>query len=786
MNDGHGKKDDHKTDSAPKKKRSFLGNIAPILDDDAKLTLGIVGCFALGTVLLFSLFGWSGTLGASLRNFMFNLLGWVFIFIPFALFLSGLVMINLQRNSQLREDLSNKLFWGMALITVSISALFSLFMGPKNWSESSEAGGVVGYAIYPYVLERTLGPLASTVILIMIFAFGFFLVSNFTFVQFMHKSKEVMKDPSKFMDFIPDVLDIWKKDPKTQKTKGDIVMGQLNADSDIKHFIPGINKPPVDEEMANETKPSLKAKLFGLKTKQKETEKKPKTTFNFTANKTGVLEFKKSDGTKLTWGLPPFDLLKETDQSAVPGDIAANKDIISKTFSHFGIKVEMDEAIVGPTVTQYTFKPANGVKLSTIDNLQRDLALSLAAPNIRIQPIPGKTLVGIEVPNKTKATVRLRNLLQTKEFVESDNLTVALGVDVAGNNILYPIGKMPHLLVAGATGSGKSVWINNMLLSLLFKYSPHSLQLILVDMKRVELKLYDGIPHLLTNVITDAEKAINALKWTVLEMERRYQLLEQYGKRNIKDFNEFTKIDKELKALPYVLFVIDELADLMIMAKGEVEPMIARLTQMSRAVGIHLILGTQRPDTSVITGLIKANVPTRIAFAVASQIDSRVILDSQGAEKLLGKGDGLVITPDNIAPVRFQGAFVDDAEVKETVDFLRNQMGDEIIGSNHLDEVTQPPKQKIKIPGFDETNGSDLDENNDEVYQQAKETVIRHQKASASFLQQMLGIGYPKAAKIVMKLEEKGVVGPQNGSKPRDVYMTPSDLFQKNDIDKGF
>jgi DNA segregation ATPase FtsK/SpoIIIE, S-DNA-T family len=786
MSDGHGKKDEHKTENVTKKKRSFLGNIAPILDDDAKLTLGIVGCFALGTVLLFSLFGWSGTLGASLRNFMFNLLGWVFIFIPFALFLSGLVMINLQRNSQLREDLSNKLFWGMALMTVSIAALFSLFSGTKNWSEASDAGGVIGYAFYPYLLGNTLGPLASSVILFMLFAFGFFLVSNFTFVQFMHHSKEALKDPSKFMDFIPDVLDFWKREPKTQKTKAELSMGQLNAGSDIKNFIPGI-KPQMteDDQVQEEKKPTLKAKLFGLKTKQ-DKEQKQKTTFNFTATKTGVLEFKKSDGTKLTWGLPPFDLLKETDQSAIPGDISANKEIISKTFSHFGIKVEMDEAIVGPTVTQYTFKPANGVKLSTIDNLQRDLALSLAAPNIRIQPIPGKTLVGIEVPNKTKATVRLRNLLQTKEFVESDNLTVALGVDVAGNNILYPIGKMPHLLVAGATGSGKSVWINNMLLSLLFKYSPHSLQLILVDMKRVELKLYDGIPHLLTNVITDAEKAINALKWTVLEMERRYQMLEQYGKRNIKDYNEFTKIDKELKALPYILFVIDELADLMIMAKGEVEPMIARLTQMSRAVGIHLVLGTQRPDTSVITGLIKANVPTRIAFAVASQIDSRVILDSQGAEKLLGKGDGLVITPDNIAPVRFQGAFVDDAEVKETVDFLRNQMGEEVIGSNHLDEVTQPPKQKIKIPGFDETNGDDVDDENDQVYQQAKETVIRHQKASASFLQQMLGIGYPKAAKIVMRLEDKGVIGPQNGSKPRDVYMTPSDLFQKNDIDKGF
>jgi S-DNA-T family DNA segregation ATPase FtsK/SpoIIIE len=323
--------------------------------------------------------------------------------------------------------------------------------------------------------------------------------------------------------------------------------------------------------------------------------------------------------------------------------------------------------------------------------------------------------------------------------------------------------------VAGATGSGKSVFINGLLLSLLYKYTPQELQIVLVDMKRVELKLYEGVPHLLSKVITEAEKSINALKWTVLEMDRRYRLLEEHGKRNIVDYNQFAK-KKGLEELPYMVFIIDELGDLMMLAKAEVEPIIVRLTQMSRAVGIHLVLGTQRPDTHVVTGLIKANVPSRIAFAVASQVDSRVILDVGGAEKLLGQGDGLMITPSSLHPIRFQGPNVLESEVRKCVDFLKKQVSDNDFEMNIKDEVTETPKAKINVPGM-EVKG-DLDDNGDDVYERAKNLVIQNQKASTSFLQQMLGVGYPKAAKLIYKLEEEGIVGPANGSKPRDVYVT--------------
>jgi len=433
----------------------------------------------------------------------------------------------------------------------------------------------------------------------------------------------------------------------------------------------------------------------------------------------------------------------------------------------------MGEVVTGPTVSQYTLKPASGVKLSAIDSLQRDLALALASPSIRIEaPIPGKSLVGIEIPNRIKSQVRLKQILQTRKFFNYDkSLPVAVGVDVAGKAIISSIAKMPHLLVAGATGSGKSVWINAMLLSLLYRYSPYELELILVDMKRVELKLYDRIPHLMAPVITDSEKAINALKWAIEEMDRRYQLLEEFGKRNVDDFNDFvqnTRLkDENLKEIPYLVFVIDELGDLMMLAKNEVEPIVVRLTQMSRAVGIHLILGTQRPDTHVVTGLIKANVPSRIAFTVASQIDSRVILDQGGAEKLLGQGDGLYISQESIQANRFQGCFVEESEVRKVVKFWHTQVEEKGFPTNLEESVTKGPSTKITVPGMSISS----EQEGEGMYEQIKRYVIQKQSASTSMLQTAFGIGYPKARGMMQQLEEEGVVGPANGSKPREVYL---------------
>ncbi len=459
------------------------------------------------------------------------------------------------------------------------------------------------------------------------------------------------------------------------------------------------------------------------------------------------------------WKLPPFDLLDESATSVDSGNIEANVAIIKKTLADFGIEVEMGEVNVGPTVTQYTLRPATGVKLSQIAALQNDLALALAAHSIRMElPIPGKALVGIEVPNKSTAIVRLREVMQTTEFVDhKSKLAIALGRDVAGKPQITDLAKMPHMLIAGATGTGKSVCINSLFISLLYRNTPQDVKFIVVDPKRVELNLYNGIPHLLTPVVTDHEKAVNALKWAVGEMDRRYKLLSEAGKRNIGEYNEASGLP-----LPYIVILVDELADLMAVAQADVEAAIVRLAQMARAVGIHLVLATQRPSVEVITGLIKANITSRIAFAVASQIDSRTILDSSGAEKLLGNGDMLYTSAEFNKPRRIQGAFIGEKEVKKVVDFFKQQTGAVI----YNEEILEKPKKALGIPGFEE--GGDGD--SDPLLREATDEVRRAGKASASLLQRRLRIGYARAARLLDILEQQGVIGPGEGAKPREVY----------------
>ncbi len=460
------------------------------------------------------------------------------------------------------------------------------------------------------------------------------------------------------------------------------------------------------------------------------------------------------------WKLPPFDLLDDNKTEVDSGNIENNVVIIQKTLSDFGIEVEMGEVNVGPTVTQYTLRPATGVKLSQIAALQNDLALALAAHAIRMElPIPGKALVGIEVPNKSTAIVRLREVMQTSDFVNSKGkLALALGRDVAGRPMIADLAKMPHMLIAGATGTGKSVAINSLFISLLYRNTPQDIKFIVVDPKRVELNMYNGIPHLLTPAITESDKAVNALKWAVAEMERRYKLLAEAGNRNIADYNAGTELH-----LPYIVIIVDELADLMAVAQADVEAAIVRLAQMARAVGIHLILATQRPSVEVITGLIKANITSRAAFAVASQVDSRTILDSSGAEKLLGNGDMLFVSAEFNKPRRVQGAFVGEAEVRKVVDFFKNQAGAVI----YNEEIVEKPKRGLGIPGM---GGGDDGSDEDDLFDAAKEEVMRAGKASASLLQRRLRIGYARAARLLDILEDKGIIGPGDGAKPREVY----------------
>ncbi len=479
---------------------------------------------------------------------------------------------------------------------------------------------------------------------------------------------------------------------------------------------------------------------------------------------------------------PPLSLLEKDKGKPETGDIKANANIIKRTLANFGIDVEMDEISIGPSVTRYSLKPAEGVKLSKIVGLNNDLALALAAHPIRIEaPIPGKSLVGIEIPNTTKTTVGLGTLLSADEYQESEKpLLISLGKGISGKSYFANLAKAPHMLIAGATGSGKSVTIHAVITSLLFRNSPENLKFIMIDPKRVELTLYNKIPHLLTPVITDAKKAILALKWAAKEMSRRYDTLEKNTVRDIDSYHktilspavETAKKNKDAvmpESMPYIVIVLDELADIMQTYPRELESAIVRLAQMSRAVGIHLILSTQRPSVNVITGLIKANVPTRVALQVSAQIDSRTILDAGGAEKLLGAGDMLYLGGEMSKPQRLQSAYISEGEVKKVVKYLADTYKDEIMGEINL-AVPEAGKDSIFESNFD-SDSADLGDE-DELLSQARNIVIESGKASTSWLQRKLGIGYSRAAKLIDLLEEKGIVGPANGSKAREVYSS--------------
>lgn len=470
-----------------------------------------------------------------------------------------------------------------------------------------------------------------------------------------------------------------------------------------------------------------------------------------------------------TWSYPPFDLLQESDEVASSGNIPKNVEIIQKTLENFGIKVAMQNVNIGPTVTQYTLKPTEGVKLNQITARANDLALSLAAKSLRVEaPIPGQSAVGVEIPNKIPARVTLKEILEAKEFkAVKSKLAIALGRDVAGTPYGVDLERMPHLLIAGATGSGKSVCINSVILTLLFNNSPADLRLLMVDPKRVELTCYNGIPHLLAPVVTEVDRTVSALKWAVYEMERRYKLFSETGRRNIAAYNANPPDGK----LPYIVIIIDELADLMAASANDVEASIVRLAQMARATGIHLIVATQRPSVDVITGLIKANITSRIAFAVASQVDSRTIMDISGAEKLLGKGDMLFVSSDVPKPKRLQGCLVTDPEIEGVVEFLK------AAGEVEYDDAILTFRPTKGVIG---ASGGEID---DDMYDEAMQTVMRAGKASASLLQRRLRVGYARAARLLDLLEQEGVIGPADGARARDVLIsdTGSEAFQGQD-----
>ena len=469
---------------------------------------------------------------------------------------------------------------------------------------------------------------------------------------------------------------------------------------------------------------------------------------------------------------PPIEILSLGEKSATKGSaktLTENAAKLQKTLYSFGVSAKVQDVSVGPTITRYELKPAEGTRVSKIANLADDIALNLAAETIRIEaPIPGKQAVGIEVPNETKEAVHLREVIDSDEFLNNKSkLSIALGKDVAGKTVVADIAKMPHVLIAGSTGSGKSVCINTIITSIVYNAKPSEVKLVMVDPKVVELSVYNGIPHLLIPVVTDPKKAAGALAWAVIEMDERYNKFAQKGVRDLKGYNKAIEKENENAKLPQIVIIIDELADLMMVAAKEVEEAICRLAQKARAAGMHLVIATQRPSVDVITGLIKANVPSRISFAVSSQVDSRTILDCAGAEKLLGKGDMLFYPVGATKPQRIQGAFVSDDEVEKIVDFIKSNAGDVVYNEDIIETIENSNKSDKEMLESDAS-----DNTCDPLLNEAIETVVETGQASTSFIQRRFKVGYARAGRIIDQMEERGIISGYQGSKPREVLMS--------------
>lgn len=643
--------------------------------------------------------------------------GWGLILTPFLLVSAGLMMIRLK--------------WRITRPNVFVGALL-LFVSLVSLTKSGEAGSLVWESLA--VLISGFGAL--------LVLFGSFLVG--LIVMFETSFEEILLVVSTILKTFKQAIGAIINPP--QKS------APIESRSELK--VSGLSSAQPSPEPAS--KPDQKPKAA---TKPSERTDIPDKTVS---NQPGEQ--------KTIWQFPPLDLLDEVKGGqADRGDVKKNAAVIEKTLDSFGIKARVVEVNCGPAVTQYALEIALGTKLSKITSLQNDLALALAAPQgqIRIEaPIPGRSLVGVEIPNRSLEIVGLKKVLSSDQMRSHDSkLAIGLGLDVSGQPKIDDIARMPHVLIAGSTGSGKSVSINSLIATILFRTSPEEVKLILVDPKRVELTQYNGIPHLLTPVIVDPEKVVSALKWAINEMERRYKTFAEVGARNIESYNESVGF----RAMPYILIVVDELADIMLFAPSEVEDSITRLAQMARATGIHLIVSTQRPSVDVITGLIKANIPCRIAFNVTSMVDSRVIIDGPGAEKLLGRGDMLYIPPDQAKPTRIQGTFVSDKEIKKLINFLKKTG----IEPQYTEEVTQ----KHAAGGADTVVIAGEVEETDELFDDAVKLVCQYDRASASLLQRRLSVGYARAARILDQLQAARIVTPPDGSKPRDVLIEDADAF---------
>lgn len=710
----------------------------------------------IGILMLFSVFSssTSGILGKVIKKILIAVVGAGAFIFPLIIIFIGVCYIF--KNNKIYF---NKKFFGIILFIITTLMLLSMLnlnlfyinddvaSGINKIYESQLIwqGGIIGYLI-DIPLFKLFGNVGFYVILISLYIISFLLVCNISLYDMaMSIKQKSIKEPIKKSDsnngsnekesFVNNInkrikiLDFMKS--------GDIKQGD-SAPNIIESPIPEITK-----EISSDTDNSINEEL------DKEINTKKNYLYNF----------------------PTLDLLRQNIQSKLnkedKKDLISSATKLEKTLSSFGVEAKVIQVSKGPSVTRFELQPSPGVKVSKIVNLADDIALNLASSGVRIEaPIPGKSAVGIEVPNKDLTPVYIREVIESEEFKNSKNtLAVCLGKDISGNCVSTDLVKMPHLLIAGATGSGKSVCINSLIVSLLYKYSPDDVKLLMIDPKVVELSIYNGIPHLLIPVVTDPKKAAGALNWAVNEMTRRYKLFADINVRNIESYNELYIKNKIESKLPVIVIIIDELADLMMVCANDIEDYIGRLAQMARAAGMHLVIATQRPSVDVITGVIKANIPSRISFAVSSQIDSRTILDMAGAEKLLGKGDMLFYPVAEAKPIRIQGAFISEDEVDKVVTYIKDQEGEPIYENDIIEEI--------------DTAASEGESDKDELLEEAIRIVIQMKQASTSLLQRRLRIGYNRAARIIEQMETRGIISSRDGSKPRQI------LIDENNIDYG-
>lgn len=672
-------------------------------------------------VIFLGIFGSAGRFGELLKILDYKMFGYFIGYLfPLAVFWLGAVILFPPKGG-----VKLARFFGLLLFFTFMPALIHLFIpdaDAKIVAGNGEGGGIIGYLVSS-PLRKSIGIFPSFIIVFAAVLISIMITFNLSF--------------TKLFGF------------KTGKEGGE------EEESDVAGGV-RVHRGGKEEE-PEEKKPSFFARMGQGITRllgRPKIEEVPRAPVIEASPRPAMKTI-----TGRVWQFPTYDILLESNDIAKSGDIAKNVEMIKKTCQNFGIEVKMQDVNVGPTVTQYTLRPNEGVKLAQITARNNDIALALAAKSLRMEaPIPGKSAVGIEVPNIVCARVTLKEVMASSQFKAiKSKLAIALGRDVAGMPVAIDLENMPHLMVAGATGSGKSIAINSIISTFLFHNSPEDLRFILIDPKRVELTNYNGIPHLLTPVVTEVEKTVSALKWTVYEMERRYKMFSEVGKRNIQVYNESPGPEGKL---PFIVVIIDELADLMAASANEVEASIVRIAQMARATGIHLIVATQRPSVDVLTGLIKANITSRIAFATASQVDSRTILDMSGAEKLLGKGDMLFIGNGLSKPRRVQGCFISDKEINDLVDLIKKQ------GQAEYDESILTFRPAKSADG-----GRGMESVDDDLYDEAVQVVMNSGQASASLLQRRLRVGYARAARLLDIMEQEGVIGPANGAKPRDILV---------------